>query len=72
MIWQMLDESYLTKYYRQPRWGPHQRSLFDLELQCMDDSSMTPFRSRSPDTRIIAGGTALMHSVSRGFEYLKF
>ena len=61
---QMLDNAYLDKYYRQARWGPNKRSLFDLELLCMADAAMTPFRSRSLDMRVISGQSALFYTVS--------
>ena len=59
----MVDQIYLDKYYKQARWGPQRRSPFDLELACMADPELTPFRSTSQDVRILAGGTALFHTV---------
>lgn len=59
---QLLDEGYLDKYYKQP-WGPRQRSTFDVELQCMADPELKPFRSKSQDIRVIAGQTAIFHTV---------
>ena len=58
----MLDQAYLEKYYKEPRWG--ESSVFDLEMQCTHDATMTPFRSRSQDMRVISGQTALFHTVS--------
>ena len=59
---QLLDDAYFKKYYQQKtRSG---LSINDLELQLQDDKAWQPFRSKSPDVRMLAGQTALLYSVS--------
>ena len=59
---QLLDDAYFKKYYQQKtRSG---LSINDLELQLQANNAWQPFRSKSPDVRMLAGQTALLYSVS--------
>ncbi|KAK9809418.1 hypothetical protein WJX73_004321 [Symbiochloris irregularis] len=58
----MVDPDYVNKYYRQPGWGGHDESIFDLKLECEADPAFKPFLSRSLDMRVLAGQVALFHT----------
>lgn len=62
--WQVLDEAYLQRYYKTPM-GAKGRAWHDLELACMADTALQPFKTRSQDMRVITGQTALFYMVSR-------
>ena len=59
---QLLDDAYFKKYYQQKTKSG--LSINDLELQLQADEAWQPFRSKSPDVRMLAGQTALLYSVS--------
>ncbi len=58
---QVLDDEYLTRYYKTKGSAGH--SLHDLQLECMGDPEMSPFESRSIDMRVLTGQTSLFQGV---------
>ncbi len=59
---QVLNDEYLTRYYKMKGSAGH--SFHDLQLECMGDSEMSPFESRSIDMRVLTGQTSLFQGVS--------
>ena len=58
---QVLDASYLKKYYKTP--GSQGYSMQDLQLENMADLETVPFESRSIDMRVMTGQTSLFYTV---------
>ncbi len=59
---QVLDEEYLSRYYKTKGSAGH--SFHDLQLECMQDAELSPFESRSIDMRVLTGQTSLFQGVT--------